>query len=90
MDTVENNSCPSCGTIMLFGECDECGFAEGLTAGNYETPEGNIVTCSEEEAYERGYISICPECLFQEITWWEREDHGMCITCWHKRNTESR
>jgi hypothetical protein len=66
-----------------------CGFTEELGKNQYETPEGLIVNCTEEEAYERGYIFICPICLFNEITYWEKEDHGMCISCWHNENKKT-
>jgi hypothetical protein len=81
-----NNECPSCGEEWGGVECITCGFAQGLNCNQYETPDGLIVSCTEEEAYEKGYIAICPTCLFNEITWWEKEDHEMCIECWHRKN----
>lgn len=85
----ETDICPACGHEYNGYECDNCGFADNLEQGlnQYETPSGNIVWCSEEEAFEREYINICPACCFNVITWWEMEDHGMCIECWHRKHT---
>lgn len=80
------NECPNCNEDWNGVACEACGFAIEIGANEYETPEGNIAHCTEEEAFERGYISICPECLFNVITHWEKEDHGKCIECWHKVN----
>ena len=77
---------PNCNELWDGTECFTCGFTDGLPDGTYETPEGNIVVCTEEEAFSAGYISICPECLYEIITWWEKEDHGMCLSCWHKKH----
>lgn len=83
---MNNNKCPSCDEEWGGVECINCGYAESLDGNQYETPDGLIVTCSEEQAFEKGYISICPVCLFNQITWWEKNDHGKCIECWHKQN----
>lgn len=83
-------NCPVCDASMLDWECDRCGYASSLAAEQYETPEGDIVNCSEEEAFDRGYIFICPVDCFNVITWWEMEDHGCCIECWHKNNMLTR
>lgn len=79
--------CPVCGEEWNGYECDNCGFADEILGEEYETPDGIIVRCTEEEAMERGYIFICPICNDNVIQWWEREDHGMCIECWHKRHS---
>lgn len=90
MSEVEFEYCPSCGDFQSGSECDNCGFSY-LYGGQkpYETPEGNIVNCTEEEALEEGYISMCPMCGEHIITWWELEDHGMCINCWHRRHIDN-
>lgn len=82
---MNKESCPHCGEEWEGYECHICGFAD-IDGNHYETPEGNIVKCSEEEAIERGYILTCPVCQDKLITWWEQEDHGMCIECWHKKH----
>lgn len=79
--------CPHCGAVLDTDDCNVCGFSLfPRDANQYETPEGNIDTCTEDEAIERGYVMNCPECGEHLITWWEKEDHGMCITCWHNKN----
>lgn len=83
---MEELYCPNCGEYWNGYECDSCGFADELIGNQYETPSGVIVRCTEEQAIERGYISICQVCKENIIQWWEKEDHGMCISCWHKRN----
>lgn len=81
--------CPNCGHQMDGYDCFECGYCSlNLEDNEYETPEGNIVHCTEEEAMERGYIAVCPACGENLITWWEKEDHGKCITCWHADRIE--
>lgn len=87
MDINEENEleidCPQCGSHKWGGyECDICGFADNLLDCEYETPSGNIVYCSQEIAFELGYITHC-DCG-SVITWWEKEDIGRCIECWHK------
>lgn len=79
--------CPECGSLMYDHDCEVCGFSnfpEGRD--EYETPQGTIAHCTEEEALDAGYIMLCPTCAEQVITWWENEDHGCCITCWHSKN----
>lgn len=79
------NKCPNCGEDMDFYDCHSCGYCSlDLDCNEYETPEGNITACTEEQAYERGYIFDC-ECGNQ-IQWWEKEDHGKCVSCWDKDN----
>lgn len=78
--------CPNCGGEMSMYDCMSCGYCSlTLEDNEFETPQGNITKCSLEEAYERGYIFDC-ECGNQ-ITWWEQEDHGKCIQCWHNSNS---
>lgn len=79
-DEISEN-CPHCNNPWDGYECDTCGYAEMLVKNEYETPEGNIVFCSDEQALERGYICHCN--CGNIITWWEKEDHGVCIECWH-------
>ena len=81
-----SGGCPQCGEAWNGYECDDCGFADLLPLNEYETKDGIIVYCSEELALERGYIYTC-ECG-STITWWEKEDHGMCIDCWHRKNVD--
>lgn len=77
--------CPHCGDLEWNGyDCLNCGFGSELPIGQYETPEGNIVNCTEDEAFENGYIYEC-ECG-STILWWEQRDHGSCIHCWHEKN----
>lgn len=83
---MEYDICPQCGNEMNSYECDNCGFADIVDGKQYETRGGQIAYCSEEEAFDRGYIHICPACCFSVITWWEMDDHGMCIECWHKQH----
>lgn len=89
MEYWNYDNCPSCGENWDGNECEVCGFADNLLDNEYESPEGNIVQCTEEEAFEQGYISICPTCCYHVITWWEKEDHGVCIECWHKQHRNS-
>lgn len=90
MDEEHYVSCPHCGNEEFDGfECYECGFADTLLNSEYETPEGNIVFCSEDTALKEGYIYNCPVCNNHTIMWWEKEDIGMCIECWHKKHKES-
>ncbi len=84
---MDTNYCPNCGEEWNGYECDSCGFADDLGTEEYETPHGTIVTCTEEEAFRNGYIAHCPVCKDNVIQWWELQDHGMCIECWHRRNT---
>ena len=85
----EEETCPQCGGNEWNGyDCIDCGFGLDLPVNQYETPEGNIVSCSEEDAYKNGYIFDC-ECG-NRILWWEMQDHGTCITCWHNKNMSSR
>jgi len=78
--------CQHCGECDFNGlDCMTCGFGLELPLNQYETPSGNIVTCTEEEAFDNGYITKCPHCG-DTILWWEMEDHGSCITCWHVKN----
>lgn len=80
---MNDNICPNCGEEIIEYDCLSCGYCSlDLDAGTYETPEGNIVNCTEEEALEKGYIFECPSCG-NIITYWEKEDHGKCIECWH-------
>ena len=83
---METEYCPHCGEEWNGYECLTCGFAGELFGDEYETPSGTIVRCTEEEAFERGYIFTCPVCNDTVIQWWEMEDHGMCIHCWHNKN----
>lgn len=78
--------CPSCGSEYNGMECDTCGFADQLEGNQYETRSGIIIYCSEEEAFDRGLIHICPVCCYNVVSWWEMDDHGMCIECWHKKH----
>lgn len=86
MNEENEDICPACGSEFDGHQCDVCGFADQLGGNQYESKSGAIVYCSEEEAFERGYVYICPACCFNVITWWEMEDHGMCIECWHKKH----
>lgn len=79
------DNCPHCGDEWDGYECNTCGFSDTLPVNQYETPEGNIVVCTEDQAIERGYLDFCPSCA-AIITWWELEDHEMCIDCWHNKN----
>lgn len=85
----ENDVCPQCGEEFNGYECDNCGFADliGDSKNQYEARNGNIIWCTEEEAFDKGYISICPSCCYNVVSWWEMDDHGMCIECWHKKHT---
>ncbi len=85
MDEELIEICPHCGEEWGGYECDVCGFSDVLLKDEYETPEGNITFCSIEQAFERGYIYDCPTCD-NVIMWWEMEDHGRCIECWHNKN----
>lgn len=87
MEYLEN--CPSCGEEWDGYECQNCGLADIENVGEYDTPNGMIAYCSEEDAFAMGYVSICTVCCYNVIKWWETEDHGMCIECWHKRNENS-
>lgn len=80
-------NCPHCNEEWDGYECQVCGFSDMLPQDEYETPEGNIVRCSEDQAFDRGYLYKCPSCG-ATITWWEMEDHGMCIECWHRKNKD--
>lgn len=78
------NRCPNCNEEMDGYDCYTCGYCSlNLDDNEYETHEGNIVHCSEDEAFQRGYIHMCPVCGENIITWWEMEDHSNCVTCWH-------
>lgn len=84
MNNELNDLCPNCGETMEGYDCFSCGYCSlEMNDNEYETPQGNIVHCTEEEAFDNGYIHICPECMYNIITWWEMEDHGKCIECWH-------
>jgi len=96
MDTVQNDSydeydvCPHCGSAWTGYECGICGFSDTLLKNEYETPTGFITHCTEKEAFKEGYIYMCPACDENIITWWENEDHGKCIDCWHRQNAVDR
>lgn len=85
MEEEYTERCPNCNEEWGGYECDTCGFADSLPKNEYESPTGFIDTCTEEEALLRGYLYICPKCE-SYITWWEHEDHGVCIDCWHSQN----
>lgn len=78
--------CPHCGEEWGGYECDLCGFADIPSGNEYETQEGNIVRCTEEEALDAGYLKLCPICTESVVPFWEVDDVGMCVKCWHKQN----
>lgn len=84
---MNSEFCPHCGEEWSGYECDVCGFADTPFGNEYETPEGNVVRCTEDEALEKGYAKFCPECKESVVPYWEIEDVGMCVTCWHKKNS---
>ncbi len=89
MDTLEDNLsiCPDCGAEIYDSFCEYCGYDETRFADNqYEARNGTIVSCSHDEAMQMGIIYNCPICEDNTITWWEMDDHGMCVSCWHRKN----
>lgn len=82
--------CPNCNAEMDGFDCYNCGYCSlELDDNEYETPEGNIAYCTEDEALENGYIYMCPHCGEKIITWWEMRDHGKCVTCWDVDNRQA-
>ncbi len=88
---MENEFCPHCNAVEWDGyECVTCGYSEiGTVDGEYETRSGVIIECTEEEAFDNGLIHICPQCTYNVITWWQLDDHGKCVECWHKERQKS-
>lgn len=85
---MHETNCPNCNDPWNGEECFTCGFADDLPQNEYKTPEGSIVQCTEEQAFEQGLILICPVCCYNIVVWWEMDDHGCCIECWHRNHTQ--